>query len=424
VRKVISVSLNGNAYQLEDDAYAVLTAYLEEAARALASNPDRNEIIADLEQAIADKFASHLSAHKNVVTRVEIERVVAQMGPVDAEPSTAAGGGTAAGAQTAGTTAGGSATPRRLYQISEGAMVSGICNGYAAYSGLDVTWIRVIFVLLIFVTGGAALIAYLILMFIIPYANTSEEHAAAHGLAFNARMLVENAKRHYSQFASSQWQRNRCRNGDEGHTEWRRARASWRLQRRRARAEWRQFRRSGGGFGGAAPSPAAPAGVVPPAPTPYVAHVLTGSIMALLGMMLAVLGIAMVLAILSLINTRAIFGWPLPHDIPLWAGILGLIVIWNIAALPVRAIRHSAYWYSGSYHGPWFAAFDGVVTLAILVGLGWWSVHHVPEIREFFQHLPRLWQDDRWSNTAAKIVVKFCTTIKDWFLINPPGPQA
>jgi phage shock protein PspC (stress-responsive transcriptional regulator) len=412
VRKVISVSLNGNAYQLEDDAYAVLTAYLEEAARALASNPDRNEIIADLEQAIADKFAAQLSAHKNVVTRAEIERIVAEMGPVDGEPSTTTGAGAAAGAQTTGDAAGASATPRRLYQISEGAMVSGICNGYAAYSGLDVTWIRVIFVLLIFVTGGAALIAYLILMFIIPYANTSEEHAAAHGLAFNARMLVENAKR---QFASSQWQKTTWQASNEWRSEWRRARASWRAERRRAREEWRQFRRSGRGFAAVPPAPASP---------PYVAHVLTGSIMAVLGMVLAVLGIAMVLAIFSLINTRAIFGWPLPHDIPLWVGILGLIVIWNIAALPVRAIRHSTYWYAGSYHGPWFAAFDGVVTLAILLGVGWWSVHHVPEIREFFQHLPRLWQDDTWSNTAAKIVVKFCTTIKDWLLLSPPGPQA
>jgi phage shock protein PspC (stress-responsive transcriptional regulator) len=420
VRKVISVSLNGNAYQLEDDAYSVLTAYLEEAARALASNPDRNEIIADLEQAIADKFAAQLSAHKNVVTRVEIERVVAEMGPVDAEPSTTAGAGTAAGAQTAGNAAGGSATPRRLYQISEGAMVSGICNGYAAYSGLDVTWIRVIFVLLIFVTGGAALIAYLILMFIIPYANTSEEHAAAHGLAFNARMLVENAKRHYSQFASSHdWRREK----DSWRKEWRHTRAQWRLERRRAREEWRQHRRYGRPFGGYAAPPPGTA-TAPTATAPYFAHVLSGSLMALLGLMLAALGLVMVVAIFSLINTNAVFGWPLPHGIPLWAGILGLVLIWNFLALPIRSIRHSAYWYGGNYNAPWFAAFDGIVTCAIVIGVSWWGLHHIGEIHEFFQHLPRLWQDDRWSNTAAKIVVKFCTTLKDWFLINPPGPQA
>jgi hypothetical protein len=49
-------------------------------------------------------------------------------------------------------------------------------------------------------TGGAALLAYLVLMFVIPYANTSEEHAAARGLPFNARVLVERAKQKYAQF--------------------------------------------------------------------------------------------------------------------------------------------------------------------------------------------------------------------------------
>src|SRR5579864_6368215 len=112
----MTVSLNGNAFQLEDDAYAALAAYLEEAASALATNPDRSEIIADLEQAIADKCAAHLSPHKSVVTRAEIEQVIAQMGPVDADPSNASGTGATAGAHSQGNATGDSA--RRLYQIS------------------------------------------------------------------------------------------------------------------------------------------------------------------------------------------------------------------------------------------------------------------------------------------------------------------
>ncbi|HWW19467.1 MAG TPA: hypothetical protein VNZ06_01565, partial [Steroidobacteraceae bacterium] len=128
MRKVITISLNGNAFQLEDDAYAALAAYLEEAARALAANPDRAEIISDLEQAIADKCATCLSPHKSVVTRDEIQRVIAEMGTVDADPAPRAGGSANAGAgQThnpgadfgahgAGEPKG---APRRLYQISE-----------------------------------------------------------------------------------------------------------------------------------------------------------------------------------------------------------------------------------------------------------------------------------------------------------------
>jgi phage shock protein PspC (stress-responsive transcriptional regulator) len=409
VRKVITVSLNGNAFQLDDDAYAALSAYLDEAARALGANPDRAEIISDLEQAIADKCAGYLNPHKSVITLAEIEKVIEQMGAVDADP--APGAQTSAGS-SAGSQPGAAASPRRLYQISEGAIVSGICNGYAAYSGIDVTWIRAIFVLLIFVTGGAALVAYLVLMFIIPYANTSEEHAAAHGLPFNARMLVENAKRHYSKITSSpEWQKEK----DSMRNEWRRTRAQWRLERRRARQEWRHYRRYGRPFGGySAPTPgAAAAATMPPPPAPYLVHVITGSMVALLGLIGAVIGISMCLAIFSLITSGGILGWQWPHDLPLWLGLVAVFIVWNAIAWPLRAARHSIYWHTGGYGAPWHSAFDVIVTVLVLIVVASWSLHHIPQIRDFIHDLPRLWQHDTWSNTTARVIVRACLTVKD-----------
>lgn len=423
MRKVITVSLNGNAFQLEDDAYAALSAYLEGAARALASNPDRAEIISDLEQAIADKCAACLNPHKSVLTRTEVDQVILQMGPVDAEPAASAAGagsapGSTAGASSAGDSAGPKAAPRRLYQISEGAMVSGICNGYAAYSGLDVTMIRVVFVLLIFVTAGAALIAYLVLMFIIPYANTSEEHAAAHGLPFNARLLVENAKRHYAQFTHGQeWQREK----DSWRQEWRRSRAQWRLQwrlqRRRAKEEWRRYRRYGGHYGVYPPAPgtASP----PPAAPSYLVQVITGSMVAVLGLMTAAVSILICFAIFSLVTSGTILGWQWPANLPLWLGVVAIIWAWSLVTWPIRGIRHSITWSTGGYRGPWFAAFDALVSCLIIVALVWWSVEHWAQLQDFFQNLPRLWEHNTWSNTAAKVVVKFCTTMKDWLLVSP-----
>ena len=41
MQKVITINLNGNAYQLDERGYAALLAYLETAERQLADNPDR-----------------------------------------------------------------------------------------------------------------------------------------------------------------------------------------------------------------------------------------------------------------------------------------------------------------------------------------------------------------------------------------------
>src|SRR4030095_4052904 len=81
MQKVISINLNGNAYQLDERGYEVLLAYLEHAGRQLAGNPDRAEIVADLEQAIADKCVRVLGAHKSVVTAAEVDQIIKEMGP-------------------------------------------------------------------------------------------------------------------------------------------------------------------------------------------------------------------------------------------------------------------------------------------------------------------------------------------------------
>jgi len=376
MRQVITVSLNGRAYQLEDDAYAVLSAYLGEAATALAGNPDRDEIVADLEQAIADKCDRCLSPHKSVVGRAELARIIEEMGPVDgaggAPGPAPAGAAAAAGASPPPRAA---AAPRRLYQISEGALISGVCNGLAAYLGVDVTLVRVAFVAMAFLTGGAAVLAYLVLMFVVPYASTSEEHAAARGLPFNARALVERAKRQAAEFAGSGgWQGSKAQWKDE----WRRARAEWKSEWRRTRAEWRARRWS-------RPPPAGPAA---PAPAvPYAAHVVTGVLLAIVGLVFAAFTIACLLALISLLTTGALFGWWLPHDVPLWVGILALIVIYNLVAWPLKAARRAAYYSGGGFHGPWVAAWDGLAGLAILCIVAWYAYHHVPEVRDLFDHL-------------------------------------
>ncbi len=83
MNKVISINLNGNAYQLEEGGFEALRAYLDTASRRLEGNPDKAEIMADIEQAIADKFRSLLGVNKTVVVTKEVEAIIAEMGTVE-----------------------------------------------------------------------------------------------------------------------------------------------------------------------------------------------------------------------------------------------------------------------------------------------------------------------------------------------------
>src|ERR1700736_6059630 len=85
MNKVITVNLNNNAYQVEEPGYEALQKYLDSAKASLADNPDKDEIIADLEQAIADKCASYLHTNKNVIAQQEIDAILKSMGPVETD---------------------------------------------------------------------------------------------------------------------------------------------------------------------------------------------------------------------------------------------------------------------------------------------------------------------------------------------------
>lgn len=394
MRPVISVSLDGRAYQLEDDAHGALANYLDSAARALGGNPDRAEVLADLEQAIADKCERLLNPHKTVVVRSEIEQVIAEMGPVDtgAENDTRNGGvppdarardggSTGADPGAAGQTR--STVPKRLYQISDGALISGVCKGIAVYLDVDVTLVRLLFVIAAVITGGIAALGYVIMMFIVPYANTPEELAAAKGLPFNARVLVEQAKLKAAQLAEAATHaatHNSSRaTRTQWNAEWRRVRAQWRHERRGSREQWRAYRWTG-----------VPAGPVPPAapppPIPPLAHFTSGLTWAALSLAAAVVMLVWLAALFSLVTTGAVFGW-IPFHLPLWVTIVGLILICQVIVWPLRAARHAIMPRFYGYFSPWHAFWDALAGLFLFAMIVWYFTHHGHDLRQSFDSI-------------------------------------
>jgi phage shock protein PspC (stress-responsive transcriptional regulator) len=204
MRKVTLTSLGGHAYQLEEAAHEKIAAYLDRAARTLSTNPDRAEILTDLEQAIADKCDSFLGKHKTVISADEAMQILREMGPVqgvagadddDAWVGGGNGGAATADAYAAGYAASASAAGRkRLMRIPSEGMMGGVCSGIAAYVDIDVVWVRMAFVVLTFVTG-IWLLVWLSMLVVMPAARTPEQMASVRGETLSARELMDIAKK-------------------------------------------------------------------------------------------------------------------------------------------------------------------------------------------------------------------------------------
>jgi phage shock protein PspC (stress-responsive transcriptional regulator) len=173
----VTVRLHRTALQFDDAAYARLRAYLDESASLLEGDPDPEEIMNDLEQAVADQCTRRLAPGQSVVTLAELAPALAEIGAVQVAAAPAA-----------------AATPapaKTLQQTSEGALISGVCAGVAHYFGLNVAALRIFAVLLLLLSGGGVILVYLALMLLMPYAPRTRDAPPLGWLPAKCRSIVE-----------------------------------------------------------------------------------------------------------------------------------------------------------------------------------------------------------------------------------------
>ena len=380
MNKVIIINLNGIAYQLEEDGYEALRRYLDAASRRLEGNPDKDEIIADIEQSIADKFRAVLGAYKTVVVTKEVLGVIAEMGPVaDAsEPAAESAKQNATGGQTepadSGSpgAAGGPKPARRLYRIHDGAMISGVCNGLAAYFNIDVTFVRLGFVIL-FLTWGAGLLVYILMSIIVPAAETPAEKAAATGAAATAQEFIRRAKAGY-------YEGFKTFHDKEAHRAWKKKFKQdvrgWTQNLQREVQEnaykwvpnWQQH------------------SAQPAAPHPRYWVGVGFTLLVLKWVRLLCLAL-MIYAIYSLATHGHVFGLWLPYGIPVWIGIIAVVMAYQLVCWPIKAMRYS-YYHPGVPHWGHAGPLDGLVWLGFAAGMIWLADHYSPSFHDWLQDLP------------------------------------
>lgn len=371
MNKVITINLGGTAFQLEDAGYDALRVYLENAKARLGGNPDRDEILSDIEMAVADKFRAQLNAHKNVVLASEVETVLEQMGPIEdesAKPESGVGTGASNPSSDAGAPTG--YAVKRLYRIREGAQLSGVCNGIAAYLHVDPTFIRLAFIALT-LAWGSGIFVYLVMAMIIPEAKTPEEKAAATGIPSTAQEFIRRAKEGYYEAVKSFPDRHARR---EWKRKFKREMREWRSSFRRecavnldhAREHWRQQ---------------------------CVAHPGAALALPLVSLLHGAILILWICAVVSLLSTSAVFGIGLPAGVPVWIAILVLIFVWGMLTWPLKAARRAFYF--GAYGGggaPWalFCVIDAFVWIAVAGTLLWLALRYLPHAKDAIQAIPNV----------------------------------
>jgi phage shock protein PspC (stress-responsive transcriptional regulator) len=188
MKKTINVAIGGCSFTIDEDAYNTLNEYLERFKGALDSSSSSADVMDELEGRIADLIKAKLGGREVVDMKIAQE-VVAQLGyPQGYRPSEAdnAGGNARDEYHYSGTD--GERPVRKLFRDPDDKKLAGVCSGLALFLGVDVTLIRIIF-LVAFICGSAGLWIYLVIWIAAPEARTAAEKCELRGIPANAENI-------------------------------------------------------------------------------------------------------------------------------------------------------------------------------------------------------------------------------------------
>ncbi|MDR1274642.1 MAG: PspC domain-containing protein [Odoribacteraceae bacterium] len=190
MKRVEIIHVGGMTFSMDDDARERLASYVDALGNYFKNEQGGREIIADIENRIAELLAARPGGEKAVVTLPEVEQLIATLGTVeditgdepahdDDEP---------AGRQ-----------PRRLYRDHDARYIGGLCAGIARWAGIRVLAVRLLFILpaacwhewpIVFLSIGAYLVACLL----VPVANTTARKLEMRGRPVNVSNIEKSVR--------------------------------------------------------------------------------------------------------------------------------------------------------------------------------------------------------------------------------------
>ena len=195
MKKTLNVAIGGCSFTIDEDAYMALESYLDSFKAGLENNSSSNQVMDELEMRIADLLKVQIG-RREVIDRNMGNAVLNQIGPVAPRPQQTNNN---AGQQTQEETYGGQQykeAVRKFYRDAEKKRIAGVCSGLALYLNIDVTLIRIVF-LVALICGSAGFWIYLVLWIVAPEARTAAEKCELRGIpatAENIRRFTENKK--------------------------------------------------------------------------------------------------------------------------------------------------------------------------------------------------------------------------------------
>lgn len=172
MNKTVTVNISGFVFYIEEEAFNVLSTYLNRIKSIFQSEESSDEIIDDVEARIAELFKERLDGVKEVVNMKDVDEVIQIMGKP--EDYVEDGAYEQPSSDSYAKSERNDSQSKKLYRDPDDKILGGVCTGLGHYFGLDAALIRIAFIL-VFLFGTAGGWIYIILWIVVPKAESTAE---------------------------------------------------------------------------------------------------------------------------------------------------------------------------------------------------------------------------------------------------------
>ncbi|HNX55421.1 MAG TPA: PspC domain-containing protein [Prolixibacteraceae bacterium] len=198
MKKTVTINIRGNVFHIEEDAYQKLSEYLEDLAQHFDGQEADQEILQDIESRVAELLQNKIQEGNEAITEEMVADVMNRMGSpkdfMDDEDSNSA----KAEAKMPKIKA-----KKRLYRDGENRVLGGVCSGMSTYFNIDPVFLRILFVVLVFLGVGVSGFIYLILWVVVPKAKTTAQRLEMRGEEATIRNIKKSVQEEMTEVKKS-----------------------------------------------------------------------------------------------------------------------------------------------------------------------------------------------------------------------------
>ncbi len=188
MNKTVNINLAGIFFHIDEDAYLKLQRYLEAIKRSFTDSQGRSEIIADIEARIAELFTERIKHDKQVISNKEVDEIITIMG----QPEDYLVDDEIFGDQPTQKTKINSS--KKLFRDTGNSYIGGVASGLGHYLGIDAIWVRLLWILFAFGSGGTFIFIYILFWILVPEAVTTADKLTMTGEPVNISNIEKKIK--------------------------------------------------------------------------------------------------------------------------------------------------------------------------------------------------------------------------------------